>query len=181
MEKDLVATSKFLSLVLRHKPEVIGLRLDENGWADLQELIRLANSSGHTLTRETIAKVVASNDKQRFAFDSAGNRIRANQGHSIEVDLALAPIQPPAVLYHGTAARFLDSIREQGLLKRQRHHVHLSQDKDTALAVGKRHGSPVVLVVQAEVMWQAGHKFFRSENGVWLTESVPDAFIEFPK
>lgn len=180
MEDTLIATSKFLSYVLRHKPESIGLRLDENGWADVETLIRLANSHGQALTQLLITQVVATSDKKRFAFDPSGTRLRANQGHSIDIDLGLAALQPPSILYHGTAARFVDSIREHGLLKRQRHHVHLSQDEETALTVGKRHGNPAILLIRAEMMWQAGHRFFRSENGVWLVESVPVPFIGFP-
>jgi putative RNA 2'-phosphotransferase len=180
MNKDLVATSKFLSLVLRHKPEAIGLSLDANGWAEVDDLVRLANGNGHRLTREMIANIVASSEKQRFALDDSGARIRANQGHSIDVDLELKSLQPPGILYHGTAMRFIESIQQLGLQKRQRHHVHLSQDEDVAYVVGKRHGDPKVLIIRAEEMWRAGHPFYQSENGVWLTESVPAVFIDFP-
>jgi putative RNA 2'-phosphotransferase len=180
VSKDPVATSKFLSFVLRHKPETIGLTLDENGWANLEELVRLANDHGHTLTIKDIADVVANSDKQRFAMDSSGGRIRANQGHSIQVDLELTALQPPELLYHGTAKRFLASIRSDGLLKQARHHVHLSSDANAAALVGGRHGRPVVLTVRAGQMSCNGHLFYRSENGVWLTDQVPTAFIEFP-
>lgn len=180
MSANLVRTSQFLSLVLRHQPEKISLSLDEQGWADVAELIRLANQAGHQLSRELLTRVVAENDKQRFAFSADGSQIRARQGHSIEVDLDLPPLEPPAVLYHGTASRFLDSIRATGLHSASRQHVHLSGDETTASQVGLRHGRPVVLQVQAAEMFAAGHQFFRSANGVWLTERVPVDFLEFP-
>lgn len=175
---DLVSASKFLSLVLRHQPEVIGLSLDAEGWADIDELIHLAH--GHKpLTRALIEAVVANNNKQRFAISADGQRIRARQGHSIEVDLGFVPVAPPAQLYHGTATRFVASIQRDGLVKRNRQHVHLSADADTATTVGSRHGTPVVLIVHAAAMAAAGHAFFRSENGVWLTDAVPAALIDF--
>ncbi|MDB5335656.1 MAG: Phosphate acetyltransferase [Planctomycetaceae bacterium] len=180
MSTNLVRTSKFLSLVLRHQPEVIGLNLDEQGWADVEELIRLANKDGRQLTRELLEQVVTENDKQRFAFSDDGCQIRASQGHSVEVDLDLAPLEPPVILYHGTASRFLDSIRATGLHSASRQHVHLSLDEVTATKVGARHGRPVILNVLAREMFSAGHQFFLSANGVWLTESVPVKFIEFP-
>lgn len=179
MSTDIVSTSKFLSLLLRHKPEKIGLTLDENGWADVEELIAKANAQGKRLTRELLDRVVAENDKKRFAFSEDGKRIRASQGHSVEVDLALSPQVPPETLFHGTATRFLDSIKQQGLIPGNRQHVHLSLLQETAVSVGKRHGKVVVLVVQAGAMQRAGHKFFVSENGVWLTERVPVEFLVF--
>lgn len=178
---DLVRTSKFLSLILRHQPDRIGLTLDANGWANVDELIRLANQHGFPLTRPLLERVVAENDKQRFALSDDGQRIRANQGHSLKVDLQLSPSQPPDVLYHGTAARFIDSIRSEGLRAGKRQHVHLSADIATARKVGQRHGKPVVLVVRAAEMAAAGHRFYLSANGVWLTERVPAEFIEFPE
>lgn len=181
MPSDTVKVSKFLSLVLRHKPEEIGLQLDAQGWADVETLIQLANSRGRQLTRPLLEHVVAENDKQRFAFSPDGQRIRANQGHSVAVDLALPPATPPAVLYHGTATRFVASIRTVGLNAGNRRHVHLSQDVATAAKVGQRHGQPIVLEVQAQEMATAGHQFFLSDNGVWLTERVPVAFIIFPE
>jgi putative RNA 2'-phosphotransferase len=180
MDKALVSTSKFLSLVLRHQPELIGLSLDTNGWADLRELVRLAHASGHRLTVDDILVIVRSSEKQRFTLDSSGQKIRANQGHSVEVDLELQPVQPPAVLYHGTATRFLPSIHQSGLIKGARHHVHLSLDANTASAVGGRHGYPVVLTVFAEDMWRSGCVFYQSKNGVWLTDHVPASYIGFP-
>lgn len=175
---NLVSTSKFLSLVLRHQPEVIGLILDDSGWADIDTLIRLSQAH-KPLTRALIEQVVQANSKQRFAISDDGRRIRANQGHSIEVDLDLVPVTPPTLLYHGTATRFVDAIRREGLVKRSRQHVHLSADADTATAVGARHGKPAVLIVRAGEMAAAGHAFFRSENGVWLTDAVPVGFIDF--
>lgn len=182
MATDLVKTSKFLSLVLRHQPDVIGLALDENGWADVDELIRLAAAGGHrlTLTRPLLEQVVADNDKKRFAFSDDGRRIRASQGHSVRVDLALPAAEPPAELFHGTATRFVESIRAGGLHAGNRQHVHLSLDVPTATKVGQRHGKPVILTVRAGDMAAAGHPFFLSANGVWLTERVPVEFITFP-
>lgn len=171
---------EILSLVLRHQPDAIGLTLDENGWADVEELIRLANNSGRRLTRPLVESVVAENDKKRFALSEDGQRIRASQGHSIDVDLALSPAHPPHRLYHGTATRFLDSIHVGGLHSANRQHVHLSANIPTATKVGQRHGKPVVLVVRADQMAFAGHTFFLSANGVWLTERVPVEFLEFP-
>lgn len=181
MSTDTVAISKFLSFVLRHKPGAIGLVLDANGWADIEELIRLANDSGQPLTWDAIAHVVATSDKQRFAFDSSSQKIRANQGHSVNIDLELSPVQPPTVLYHGTATRFLAAIRESGLLKQSRQHVHLSPDEETAVRVGERHGRPAVLIVRAGEMGSIGHLFYYSKNGVWLTDHVPPNFIDFPE
>jgi putative RNA 2'-phosphotransferase len=180
MAQDLVKTSKFLSLVLRHKPEEIGLGLDANGWADIGELIAKAGAHGVVLTRELIAQVVATSDKQRFAIDATGQRIRANQGHSVDVDLALAPQVPPEVLFHGTGEKSVAAIRADGLKPGQRQHVHLSRDEETATRVGARHARPVVLRVAARRMQTRGHAFFLSTNGVWLTDCVPAEFIEFP-
>ncbi|HIE6460451.1 TPA: RNA 2'-phosphotransferase [Pseudomonas aeruginosa] len=162
--KTLDDTSKFLSYVLRHQPEAIGLTLDGEGWADIDALIAGA--------------VVENNDKKRFALSADGQRIRAVQGHShAAVAIAYAPAVPPAVLYHGTASRFLDSIRERGLVPGSRHHVHLSARRATALEVGRRYGSPVLLEIDARNMHLAGHLFHQAENGVWLTERVPVRFI----
>ena len=141
--------SKFLSLVLRHDPACIGLTLDAQGWADVDDLLQKANAAGVPLTRALLDEIVRTSDKQRFALSTDGTRIRANQGHSIPVDLALEPVAPPNVLYHGTVARFLPSIRRKGLRRGQRHHVHLSADRETASRVGSRRGEPVVLTVAA--------------------------------
>jgi putative RNA 2'-phosphotransferase len=170
--------SKFLSLVLRHEPARIGITLDSGGWTDVEALIAACAGHGVRFSRAELDAVVASSDKQRFAFSADGARIRANQGHSVAVDLALAPATPPDVLYHGTVDRFLASIRARGLVKGERHHVHLAADHDTAVKVGARRGKPVVLVVRAAAMVAAGHTFFVSANGVWLTDHVPPAFLE---
>jgi putative RNA 2'-phosphotransferase len=167
-------------LVLRHQPEHIGLTLDAAGWADVEELLARLQQHGQAVSREQLNAVVADNNKQRFAFSPDGQRIRANQGHSIEVELGYTPQMPPEHLYHGTANRNLAAIQEHGLLRQQRHHVHLSADKETAHKVGQRHGRPMVLTIAAGEMIRQGHTFFRSENGVWLTEAVPPTFIEFP-
>lgn len=171
--------SKFLSLVLRHKPETIGLRLDPNGWVNVDELLRQAGSHGTPLTFETLQNIVATNDKKRFHFSDDQQRIRATQGHSVPVDLGLEKATPPQALFHGTAVQNLASIRGQGLLKGQRHHVHLSADREGAKKVGARYGKPVVIGVRAGEMVQHGFSFFRSENGVWLTEHVPPPYLDF--
>lgn len=167
-----------MSLVLRHRPEVIGLTLDANGWAEIDALIRLSQAQ-HPLDLALIEQVVATNSKQRFAISDDGLGIRARQGHSIDVDLGLAPLAPPEWLFHGTATRFVDSIRREGLRKQRRQHVHLSADADTAAKVGARHGAPAILRVRAGAMATAGFAFYRSENGVWLTDAVPVEFIDF--
>lgn len=177
----LITTSKFLSRILRHAPEVIGLTLDSNGWAKVDDLLRLSHAKGTKLTRELLEEVVATSDKKRFAFNEDGTRIRANQGHSVKIDLALAAIAPPPFLFHGTATRFLDSIREEGLRKGNRHHVHLSHDKTTAAKVGARHGKLAILIVDTAAMHAQGLLFYRSDNGVWLTEHVPTEFLTFPE
>lgn len=181
MSRKLETTSKFLSLILRHQPESIGLTLDAEGWADFGELIRLASARGTPLTRELVAEVVASSDKQRFALSDDGARIRASQGHSVKIDLGLEPQVPPPQLFHGTASRFVDSIRDGGLTPAARQHVHLSSTLATAVAVGTRHGKPVVLTVQSGDMHREGMAFYLSENGVWLTDAVPVRYISFPE
>ncbi|MFK8008324.1 MAG: RNA 2'-phosphotransferase [Saprospiraceae bacterium] len=169
--------SKFLSLVLRHKPETIGIKLDEQGWVDIDILIQKVNDFGKKMTKEELYFTVENNSKKRFAIDESNNKIRANQGHSIDVNLGFEPIQPPEVLFHGTARRFLKSIYENGLEKRNRHHVHLSADKITAVSVGQRHGKPIILEVKALDMHKDGFQFFLSENGVWLTDKVPTKYF----
>lgn len=170
--------SKYLSKHLRHQPERIGIVLDENGWVPVDELMRAAAEHGFRITRAELDHVVAVNDKQRFTID--GTRIRANQGHSVEVDLDLPPAEPPAYLYHGTVASSLDTIRDEGLRAMNRHHVHLSPDRETATRVGARRGRPVVLSVHAGAMHEAGYLFHVSANGVWLTDAVPPEFLRFP-
>jgi putative RNA 2'-phosphotransferase len=178
MGGSLEKTSKFLSLVLRHEPEKIGLQLDKQGWVVIDELLQKAGPH-LPLTNELLHQIVSTSDKKRFAISEDGLRIRAHQGHSVEVELGLQPQTPPGVLYHGTASRFLDSIRQQGLLRGERHHVHLSANIDTALTVGKRHGQAVILTVKAAQMQRAGHVFYCSENSVWLTDHVPVEFLVF--
>ena len=180
MDHRLVKISKFLSLVLRHKPERIQLTLDAHGWADVEDLIVKANQAGVRFNKQTLRQVVAQNDKQRFSFNDDATKIRANQGHSIAVALDLTALTPPRYLYHGTARRFLPSIKANGLLSQRRHHVHLSADEQTAIAVGKRHGKPVVLIIESGKMADSGYQFYQSANGVWLTDSVPVDYIVFP-
>lgn len=171
--------SKFLSLVLRHRPEQIGLQLDANGWADVDELIERLNAHDTPLDFELLEEIVVTNDKQRFAFNADLTKIRASQGHSIAVDLALQPVQPPGKLYHGTVATFIDAIKVNGLQKMSRQHVHLSSDEATAIKVGSRRGKPVILTIDAAGMHADGFLFYLSENGVWLTDQVPVAYISF--
>ena len=175
-----VRASKYLSLVLRHAPNRIGLTLDRAGWANVEELLQALSGHGLHLTREQLDEIVATNDKRRFALSEDGARIRASQGHSIEVDLGLVALEPPAVLYHGTVERFLPSIRQQGLVAGTRQYVHLSVERDTATIVGARRGTPVILEVAALQLHQAGTSFFRSANGVWLTRHVPPAYLRGP-
>ena len=173
--------SKFLSLVLRHKPDAIGISLDDAGWIDVPTLLAAAARHGMNFSRDELAQVVTSSDKQRFAISEDTTRIRANQGHSVSIELGLQPVAPPELLYHGTATRFLPAIRVQGLLKMQRQHVHLHHDLATASAVGTRHGKLAMLQIRTGEMHRAGHAFFLSANGVWLTDAVPPEFILFPE
>ncbi len=170
---DDVRASKLLSLVLRHDPGRIGIELDGNGWVAVPTLLSALDAHGTALTRERLASIVAASDKKRFALDEAADRIRANQGHSVEVDLGLAASTPPGRLYHGTPRRNLDSILRSGLERRGRHAVHLSADVETARRVGSRRGAHVVLAVDAAAMHTEGHAFSVSDNGVWLVEAVP--------
>ncbi|MFI9250687.1 RNA 2'-phosphotransferase [Streptomyces sp. NPDC053069] len=177
-ERRTVKVSKYLSRHLRHQPEGIGLTLDPGGWVEIDTLIAAAAAHGFRFTREELDHVVATNDKQRFAIE--GTRIRASQGHSIDVDLGLPPATPPPYLYHGTVARNLDAIRATGLRPMSRHDVHLSADRETATRVGARRGRPVVLVIDAGAMHRDGHVFRVSANGVWLTRAVPPRYLRFP-
>jgi putative RNA 2'-phosphotransferase len=169
--------SKFMSLVLRHKPGEIGLQLDEHGWASINELIARMNTKGFNINAEIINEVVAANDKKRFAFNDDKTLIRASQGHSIDVDLNLQEMIPPDILYHGTTNKYLESILNDGLKSQSRQHVHLSATIETAKVVGGRHGKPVVLLINAKSMYKAGFKFYLSENKVWLANAVPAAYI----
>lgn len=168
--------SKFLSKHLRHTPEELGLTLQPGGWVSVDDLLAASQRKGFPITYDELIECVETNDKKRFSFDESGDLIRANQGHSVEVDLQLEEQKPPEILFHGTVQRFLDSIMKEGLQKQKRHHVHLSKDILTAHKVGARRGKPVILVVKAKEMHEAGYKFFVSANGVWLTDEVPPEF-----
>lgn len=176
-EKRKVRISKFLSRHLRHAPADLGLILEDGGWVLIVDLLAGAARAGFEFTREELDEVVEESDKQRFAIDDTGTKIRANQGHSVEIDLQFEPVEPPVVLFHGTAERNIPAILRDGLQKMARHHVHLSPDTETATRVGQRHGKPVVLIVDAANMWAAGHTFFRSVNGVWLVDRVPPEYL----
>ncbi len=169
--------SKFMSLVLRHQPEQIGLHLDAQGWANIDELLQKLARHGLVMDRQSLNLVVETNDKKRFALSEDGQRIRASQGHSVNIDLGLKAVEPPAWLYHGTVPRFVSSIYKQGLLPGERQHVHLSLNRQTAQDVGSRRGSAVILAINAGKMHADGHEFYCSENGVWLTKHVPTQYI----
>lgn len=173
----LQSTSKYMSLILRHKPEVIGITLDEHGWANVDELIEGINRT-HPLTMETLEQIVREDGKQRYSFNEDKTLIRANQGHSIPVDVELEEVEPPEILYHGTGEKYTDSIDMQGLLPKTRLYVHLSGDMETAKKVGQRHGKPVIYRVLSGKMYKDGILFYRSVNGVWLTKSVPVKYLE---
>jgi putative RNA 2'-phosphotransferase len=177
MSDRIVKISKFLSKHLRHDPASLGLALQPGGWVNIEDLIEGAREKGVHLTRETLNDVVANNDKKRFSVDQF-DRIRANQGHSVEVDLQLTPVSPPDVLFHGTVERYMPLIQAEGLKKMNRHHVHLSKDEETARRVGSRRGRPLILKIDARQMSQAGYVFFVSENGVWLVDHVPPRYIQ---
>jgi putative RNA 2'-phosphotransferase len=177
-ERRTVRVSKYLAKHLRHEPGRIGIVLDAAGWVDVDVLLEAAAAHGFPITLDELEHVVRSNDKQRYSLE--GGRIRANQGHSVPVELGLEAVTPPEVLYHGTVARSLASIREQGLLPMSRHHVPLSPDRRTAIRVGGRRGVPVVLVVDSGGMALAGHDFYVSRNGVWLVDRVPPSYLRFP-
>lgn len=177
MNNNLKHTSKFISLVLRHQPASIGLQLDDNGWANVEELISKMTAAGTVIDMAILEEIVDTNDKKRFVFNEGKTAIRASQGHSIEVDLELKPVEPPDILYHGTAVQYLESIIQTGLQKQSRQHVHLSASVETAKAVGSRHGKPVVLIVNAKEMADAGFLFYLSHNNVWLTDNVPPQYL----
>ncbi len=169
--------SKNLSLVLRHQPQTIGITLDESGWTSVNTLLDKMQAAGMIINLDLLKEIVHTNSKQRFAFNEDLSKIRANQGHSVSIDLAYEPKEPPAILYHGTSDVTIPYILKEGLQKRRRHHVHLSADRQTALAVGGRHGKPVLFKVAAADMYKDGYVFYLSTNGVWLTEHVPPKYL----
>ncbi len=170
------STSKFISLILRHRPEVIGITLDEHGWANVDELLA-GISRTRPLDMAGLEEIVRTDEKQRYSFNEDKTKIRANQGHSVPVDVELQPVTPPALLYHGTGEKYVPSIEARGLIPKTRLYVHLSGDYDTARKVGARHGSPRVYQISAARMSADGYEFFRSVNGVWLTKSVPPQYL----
>jgi putative RNA 2'-phosphotransferase len=175
---DYTKLSKFMSLVLRHNPGLINIELDEQGWTDVGMLITKINKFGKAIDLEVLTLIVENDSKKRYAFNADKTKIRASQGHSVKIDLGYSPETPPEFLYHGTAGKFVDSILKSGIQKRNRHHVHLSPDIETAVKVGKRHGKPIVFKIKAKDMFVQGFVFFISENGVWLTSEVPAKFIQ---
>lgn len=179
-EKDQKRLSKFLSLVLRHQPDVAGLKLDDAGWVTVEDLLAGLARNNRKLSRADLNSIVENNDKKRFEFSDDGQRIRASQGHSVQVELGYQPQTPPETLLHGTVEKFLNSIYEKGLIKGSRQHVHLHDDRQVAIQVGSRRGRPVILEVDAAAMAAAGYEFYCSTNSVWLTDSVPPEFIRFP-
>ncbi len=168
-----------MSLILRHQPSFIGVTLDTNGWLQIDRLINGINKKGIELDKATLLTIVQENDKQRFVISDDGNKIRANQGHSIKVDVELKLTTPPKILYHGTVDKFLESIKSEGLKKMNRQHVHLSADNDTAIKVGARRGKPIILEIDTGKMNEDGFEFFKSKNGVWLTDHVLPDYIDF--
>lgn len=168
---------RYISLILRHKPDVIGITLDKHGWADVDELIK-GVSKKHKLTMEILENIVATDDKQRYSFNEDKTKIRANQGHSIDVDVELEEVQPPEYLWHGTGRKYVDNIMKDGLIPKSRLYVHLSDNYNTAINVGVRHGEPVVLCIWAGDMYRDGYKFYRSKNGVWLVKHVPVEYLD---
>lgn len=174
---NLTRTSKYVSLLLRHKPEKAGIHLDKHGWAEVDELIK-GVSKTHMFNMEILEEIVRTDNKQRYSFNEDKTKIRANQGHSIPVDVELKEAKPPKQLWHGTGEKYVSAIDEQGLLHKNRLYVHLSTNEETAIKVGKRHGKPVLYTVNAEEMYQDGYKFFLSKNGVWLTDQVPVKYLD---
>ena len=169
--------SKFISLILRHKPEEIGISIDESGWANVEDLINGINNSGRNIDMDILEEIVRTDNKQRYSFNEDKTKIRANQGHSIPVNVELKELEPPNTLYHGTATKSLEGIKQLGIKSMSRLYVHLSKDFETAKQVGSRHGECVVLVINAKRMYENGIKFYLSENGVWLTEYVDPKYI----
>ena len=174
---DLKDTSRYLSLILRHKPEVIGITLDEHGWANVDELIA-GVSKTHPIDMAVLEQIVSEDEKQRYSFNEDRTLIRANQGHSIPVDVELDEKIPPEILYHGTGEKYVNSIDKEGLIPKSRLYVHLSSNEETAYKVGQRHGKPVIYIVKSGEMYRDGYKFFRSVNNVWLTKNVPVQYLK---
>ena len=186
MKKKLTRLGKFISLILRHKPEMIGIELDRNGWANVDELINGISRSGDVengkeerINFEILEEIVRNNSKKRYEFNEDFTKIRACQGHSIDVDLEFKAVKPPKILYHGTADRFLEQIKKEGIKKKSRQFVHLSETEETAYSVGQRHGKPFIIKVLAEKMYENGKEFFISKNGVWLTDDIEVKYLEF--
>jgi putative RNA 2'-phosphotransferase len=177
MDSKLMRISRVITYALRHRPEGIGITLDKAGWVSVNDLLDGLTRHGHTITIDELQQIVALNDKQRFAFSPDGAMIRANQGHSVKVNLGLKAVPPPVVLYHGTHVGAVQAILKTGLKKQSRHDVHLSTTRETAISVGQRHGKPVVLTVDCKSMYRDGFKFRLSANGVWLTEEVPPKYL----
>ncbi|MBD5396047.1 MAG: RNA 2'-phosphotransferase [Lachnospiraceae bacterium] len=172
----LTGTSKFISLILRHKPETIGISLDEHGWANVDELIA-GIAKTHEINMDILEEIVDTDEKQRYSFSEDKTLIRANQGHSIPVDVELDEVEPPVKLWHGIGEKYVSSIDEQGLIPMSRLYVHLSKDEETAVKVGKRHGKSVLYIIKADEMYKDGYKFYLSKNGVWLTKKVPVKYL----
>lgn len=170
------STSRFISLILRHKPEVIGITLDEHGWASVEDLIAGVNRT-RSLDMAGLEEIVRTDEKQRYAFNDDKTKIRVNQGHSVPVDVELEAVTPPEILYHGTGEKYVESIEAQGLIPKTRLYVHLSGDYETALKVGSRHGRPRIYQVHSGRMAAEGYTFYRSVNGVWLTKAVPLKYL----
>lgn len=176
MDKKLVRISKFLSLVLRHKPEAAKIELDTNGWVDITVLLNACRDVGTPITRDQFDEIVATNEKKRFTVK--GNSVRAAQGHSVNVNLGYKAVEPPEILYHGTAMQFVDAIKREGLKPQKRQHVHLSSNTETASSVGKRRGEAVILIVKAKEAHIAGISFYTADNGVWLADAIPSKFLK---
>ena len=168
---------RYISLILRHKPDVIGISIDEHGWANVDELINGINNTNNYINMEILEEIVQTDTKQRYSFNEDKTLIRANQGHSILVDVELESVEPPEYLYHGTGKKYVESIDEQGLIPKSRLYVHLSKDEETAIKVGTRHGNPMVYIVQSGQMFRDGYEFFKSVNGVWLIKHVPTKYL----
>ena len=176
-DKSLYRASRFLSLVLRHRPDKAWITLNDEGWTDVDVLLEALVAKGYAMSRDDLNRIVAENDKKRFSFNEDRTLIRASQGHSVKVAFNYPPVTPPKLLYHGTVERFLESICQQGLKSKNRHHVHLSPDRETAEKVGSRRGEPIVLTIRAQDMQNDGLEFYLSDNGVWLTDAVPAHYI----